>query len=333
MVNTIDPSFVPKSFFNTQTGELKVDKKLAEEVQAGVLGAVANMPDAQKAAFLGMVADLAPGSVDTPEELGAQLGAFEAASKLVDDGSNAPVMAFVGDIAKILARAMLEQSASERKNALEGRLAAREQAAAESLQQADKLKEAADKMMSGALTSLIVGIVSAAVSIVGSGISGFASLGAMSKLSGLAKNANSAFKAESFTKAMEFAKAGEFTKATQVMKTADIGFKELDDAQKIVMQKINLAAEAMTSLGRVATGLGDMGRAGAQGADAKAQAEAKTIEADASLDAAQSQYSQQTMEMRKEVQDSMKEFAEKIVEFIRQLQDAEVDAMRAITKG
>lgn len=296
----INSAYVPKSFLNSETGDLKVDQKLADQVQAGVMGAIKDMPEAEKAKFLDMVAGLAPEQVDTQIELDIVLSVFKGAAEAIGSSSS-PAAAFVGDVAKFLARAMMEQASHERKNALEGRLAAREQAAAQSMEQSEKLNDAADKMMAGAMTNMIIGIVASAVSALASGVSAVGSLGGALKLGGIGS-------------ALKGSGATTLTAAQDITKSVTTG-----------------VVDGLNALSKVATSLSDMSRSIGTGIDGKMQAEAKKMEADAQIDAAQSQYSQQTGDMKKEIQDNMKELMERIINFVKEMQDAEVDAMRAIT--
>src|SRR4051794_26944682 len=106
MVDT-NYNLIPKSFYTTstdgQTKTLTVDKSIADAVQVGIQAKLDNLPPIQRDALLAMTANLAPGDVDTPQELNGVLAVFEAAAKQATSATSA---AFVGDIAKFMAKVM-----------------------------------------------------------------------------------------------------------------------------------------------------------------------------------------------------------------------------------
>jgi hypothetical protein len=69
------------------------------------------------------------------------------------------------DLVSLLAKAMIVNSNQQQSNALQDALAAREAARGELMQQAQTLNDEAAKMRAGAIISLVVGVVCAAVSI------------------------------------------------------------------------------------------------------------------------------------------------------------------------
>jgi hypothetical protein len=342
MVDT-NYNLIPKSFYKTEDGAstLTVDKKQADAVQAGVQARLDDLPPAEKKAFLAMTANLAPGDVDTPKKLDIVLDAFEAAAKLVDD--DAMPMAFVGDIAKFLARAMIEFAGEQRQNALNDRLAARQHAKAELLEQAGKMDAAADKMKSGAITALVIGAVGGALSVAGSASSAVGTarqLGSMTKsmkstqaaaqnASKFADDFSNLNKLSQHTSGVDAAKIKSATAATKAsQKSADVAH----DAEKAAFDVASTKAQMFTSLGQVSSATGDIGRSGSASADTLAQAEAKKIDAEGARDAAEAQYAQQTADMKKELQESLNEMIKQIINFIKEMKDAEVDAMRALTR-
>ncbi len=311
-------NLLPTSFFKPGTTELKdgIDETTARNVQAGIQAKLDSLPPAMRNDFLQMVADLTPGDVDTPLKLEATLAMYEAAlSQLGDSNSGAAV--FVGNIARLLARIMIEQTAEQRQNALNDRLAAREQAKADLMGQADKLDEAATKMMEGANTALITGLVAASLQILASAVSLVGSLKALGGMS-------------------------DAQKATQ--KTLDdVAGKTLDEAaQKAVdhaLQATKQLFDKAGALGGVFTAIGQIGTAAGQGInaagssqDAKAQAQAKEMEAEGSRNAAEAQESQQTADNKKQIEEALNDMMKQIINFLKELREAEVDAMRSLTR-
>lgn len=285
--NSSTYNLLPSSFFDPQTNALLVDEATAQQVQAGIQAKLDSLPPIGDAAFLQMVADLVPGDVDTPQKLQATLDNFEtAAAQLGNAGSE--VISFVGDISKILARLMIEQTASQRQNALNDRLAAREQAKSELMNQADQMDKAADKMIEGATTMMITAIVSAAIQIVGATVS----------------IAGSAFNLRAMSKA----------------------------ADKNAFDIANGTMQAFQAANTVGTAFGQGVNAGGTTTDSKAQAEAKKLEAQGSRDAAEAQEAQQTADTKKQMEEALNDMMKQIINFLKELREAEVDAMRSLTK-
>lgn len=339
----VDLNLIPKSFYNAETQTLTVSQSQAEAVQAGIQAKLDTLPPAQKEAFLKLTANLAPGDVDTPEKLDTVLGAFEAAAKVVEN-PNSPVMAFIGDLAKLLARVMIEQASEQRQNALNDRLAARETARGELLSQAQQMTEASQKMMSGAVTAIVTASIGGALSVTGS------LAGALGTLSQLGKMGTQAKATEAANKALsqatdEVSNLSKMLKGTtnpgqiaQLNAKLDPAKNAMTAAQAAQTAAGNLFNVANTkgglagAFGQAGSALGDTtSRAGA-GADAKQQAEAKALDAQGSRDAAEAQYAQQQADLKKELQDSLSDMIKQIINFIKELKEAEVDAMRALTK-
>jgi len=339
----VDLNLIPKSFYNVETQTLNVSQKQAEAVQAGIQAKLDTLPPAQKEAFLKLTANLAPGDVDTPAKLGIILNVFEQAAAIVQNPT-APVMAFIGDLAKLLARVMIEQASEQRQNALNDRLAARETAKGELMSQAQQMDNAAAKMMSGALTSIITAAIGGAISIGGS------LTGALGTMSQLGKMGTQAKATETATKQMSQAN-DEISNLSKLMKgTTDP--KELSslnqklDAAKNAQQAASTAQQSSSNLFNVANTkssmIGGFGQAGSSlgdttsrtgaGADARQQAEAKGMDAQGARDAADAQVAQQQADLKKELQDSLSDMIKQIINFIKELKEAEVDAMRALTK-
>lgn len=297
-------NLLPSSFFNPETKELLVDEATAQSVQAGIQAKLNSLPPISRGDFQQMVANLTPGDVDTPAKLEATLTMFEAAlTKLGNVDSD--VVAFVGDLAKLLARLMIEQTADQRQNALNDRLLARDKAKGELMNQADQLGKAADKMIEGATTALITGLVGAGLQILGAAVN---LAGAFKALGGM----------------------GDAQKATQ---------QAINDANKQAMKaaeqafgKAQTMGQLFGTLSQIGSGLGDATKAGGTSADARLQAEGKKLEAEGSRDAAQAQEYQQIADNKKQMEEALNDMMKQIINFLKEMREAEVDAMRSLTK-
>ena len=294
-------SMLPKSFYTEVNGQnkLTVDKTVADKVQLGVQASLNDIPEARQKAFLALVNDLAPGDLSTPQDIKNKLASLQNAAKLTADLPPA-TSAYVGNIAKFLARAMIEMASEQRQNALADRMAARETAKAELISQAGQMEKAADKMAQGALTSLITGVIGGAISVgasLGGAIAGASQLSKMSTATGM---------------------KGATPDAIAAAKTA------FDKGQTI--------SSTASSFAQVGTAFGDITKTGGSSSDGRLQADAKREEAQGSRHAAEAQYAQQAAELKKDVQDTMSEMIKQIINFIKELKEAEVDAMRALTR-
>lgn len=339
----INPNILPTSFYNQDTQTLKVDKKLAETVQAGIQAVLDRLPDVQKEEFLALTANLAPGDVDTPEELKSVLATFEAAAKAASD-PNSSAAVFVGDVSKFLARVMIELAAEQRQNALNDRLAARETAKSELLSQADQMDNAADKMKAGAQVAMITGIIAGSVAAVGSAAS---AIGSASQIAKMGKSqvatqtaGKQAFQAgEDVNQAEKIASrvstASDKAKTQEALRTANQTKFTADEAHRNAQKSFDIAmskAQGFAALGQTSAAIGEISRSTGTGTDQRMQAEAKEAEAEGSRDAAEAQYAQQTADMKKDIQDSMNDMIKQIINFIKEMKEAEVEAMRALTR-
>ena len=297
-------NLLPSSFFNPETKELLVDEATAQSVQAGIQAKLNSLPPISRGDFQQMVANLTPGDVDTPAKLEATLTMFEAAlTKLGNVDSD--VVAFVGDLAKLLARLMIEQTADQRQNALKDRLLARDKAKGELMSQADQLGKAADKMIEGATTALITGLVGAGLQILGAAVN---LAGAFKALSGM----------------------GDAQKATQqAIKDAN---EQAMKAAEQAFGKAQTMGQLFATISQIGSGIGDATKAGGTSADARLQAEGKKLEAEGSRDAAQAQEHQQIADSKKQMEEALNDMMKQIINFLKEMREAEVDAMRSLTK-
>lgn len=339
----INPNLIPTSFYNQDTQTLKVDKKQAEAVQAGIQAVLDRLPDVEKGAFLASTAKLVPGDVDTPEKLRIALAAFEVAAKAASDPSS-PAAVFVGDVSRFLARVMIELAADQRENALNDRLAARESAKGELLSQADQMDKAASKMKAGAQTQMITGIIAgsvAAVGAVGSAAGTASQIGKMGQAKTATQTASkqASQAADDVNQAQKIATRvgtnADKAKTQNILHTTKQAHATAEEAQKTAQKTFEIAtakSQLFTTLGQVGHAVGETVRSGGSGTDQRLQAEAKEAEAEGSRDAAEAQYAQQTADMKKDMQESMNDMIKQIINFIKEMREAEVEAMRALTK-
>jgi len=343
MVDSINPNLLPKSFYDPQTQSLTVDQKQAQAVQSGIQARLDQLPPAEQQAFLQMTANLAPGDVNTPGKLDAVLDAFASAAELV--GTPGPVTVFVGDIASFLARAMIEAAAEQKQNALDDRLAAREQARADLLDQAKSMQDAADKMAAGAMTSLITSVVGGALSIAGSFASAAGGLSQIKNMTSAVKAGNQVSEELGQTTTMmnklsQLGKSGTLSEAEEA--AAPELLAKLTSQEKMLQSELQSSNNAFqlasgksqvwSAGGQTAGATGDMTRGIGQSQDTTAQADAKRADAEGAKDAAQAQYDQQVADGKKQVEDSLDDMIKQIIDFLKQLKDAEAEAMRSLTR-
>lgn len=267
---------------------------------AGVGNAAGNVPPAPAPGPKGN--DLVPGAGNNVGDLrAAGEAAGNAANKLGNPAFD--FSAVVDNIAKFLARAMIENAGEQRQNALNDRLAARESAKAELVSQADKMEKAADKMATGAIVNLVAGVIGGAMSIGGSAFSAVKGMSQIKEMKGL---------------------VGEMKGkdiSAQSFKTAETQFGGVNSQMQLTAAKSQIVASS-----------GDMTKMLGSSSDARLQAEAKREDAGGARDAADAQVAQQQAELSKDTQDTMNEMVKQIINFLKELKDAEVDAMRALTR-
>jgi hypothetical protein len=334
-MSTINPNYVPASFIDSTTGNLTVTQSQAQAVSGGIQARLDQMPPAEDAAFLVLLqqANLSPADLDTPEELDAVLNRFQTAAETLVEAlkpTGTGSAAYIGSTSSFLARALIEFAAEQRKNALDERMNARETAQTQLKGQANEMREAADKIMGGAILNLVMTVVMSAVSI---GMSIGAAVGNASAtkemVGGLKEMKSTAADAENFSKAAQIHKANpsgaEFNvKADAAKAKLQVQGNEFttisQGAQKYT--SINTVGQAMTQLG---SGVGNSG-------NSIMQAQSKEDDAQAAEAAAAAQYAEGQADINKDLQNTMSEFIKTIINFLKELKEAEVDQMRALTK-
>ncbi len=320
--------YVPASLFQADGTTLKpgISDAQAKEVAKGVQARAESLPPAEAKMFLSMVnnADLAPGG-RIPADIDKALETFSATASRISS------LSISSGALDFLARAMIEQSAEQRKNALNDRLAAREQAKGELLSQAGKMREEADKLSSSALTSMIVSVVMASVSIAAGAISVGASVAGAFKGVSAAKDAV----AKTETAAGAAAKAGDA--APKFVDGSGKFVKSLESMGKLAeVSAADKGVKLMGALGSISGTISQsanqLGGSVSGFVSTTGQADAKRIEADGQVDAAQAQEQQAIGDVRKEQQQALDQMVQSIIQFLKDLKDAKAEQMRAFTR-
>ncbi|MBC8130162.1 MAG: hypothetical protein H7Y08_07545 [Rhizobiaceae bacterium] len=317
---TTDVNLIPRSFYDAQTQAVTVSKPLADSVQTGIQAKLDTLPPVARGEFLSQVANLAPGDLDTPAELTATLNRLETAARSVD-AMTSTVTAFVGDIAKFLGRAMIEFATQQRQNALDERMAARDAAKAQLMDQATQMDAAAAKMESGALANAILGGISAAVSGISAGMSVFKQGAEIKSMTSAAADTKASNKAMATVNESGFDAPQLKSEISGSLKNADVSFNLAQSRSQ----------QAMTSA-QIGEAVGTGFRIAGTATDSMMQAGAKTADAEGARDAAEATYQQQVGDQKKEIQQAMDEMIKQLINFLKEMQEAEVDAMRALTK-
>ncbi|MEI2384509.1 hypothetical protein [Breoghania sp. JC706] len=404
----IDPRYLPGSFMNAE-GELTVSPEQARQVAAGIQARATGLPAGEQAIFLSLVKspDFSPPADISTADLNDALDRFETASRIIADfaSSTSP-----GDNSRILARLMVELGGLQRKDALNNRLALRQQARSELESQADQLEKAGKEAASAALIQMCVSIGAAAFSFAASAMSLGGAMknasklkdlkAAMPKAGGLdgAPNMNGADKlgkagnvGDAATEASGATRAGSATRPANVAETETIEVKvsiqrtrgtvDADGAPSINARDPNAANSTNASnsanvgnggnesapppppqggnpvdpagpsefkpgltdieirQGKVqgaagmAKAIGDMGQGSAAGAASGANLASKEAEAQAAREAADAELTKSYADLSAEAQQSLNDMIKTLINFIKEMRDAEVAQMTAITRG
>ncbi|MEM8797306.1 MAG: hypothetical protein AAGE61_17230 [Pseudomonadota bacterium] len=331
-ISGINSAYLPASWINS-SGELTVTKQQAETFAAGIQSRIADMPEAEKGIFLAMLKspNFTPAADPSNSNTAAALDAFEeAASRLAD-------LPFVADVAKLLARAMVENAGQQRKEALNQRLSSRLEAKEQLDRQAGDLSAAADKMRTGAITALVLTVVTAVVSIVMSAVSLRGMKGNMAELKNagqqtqqatqLSNQAAQTSKIASNTSGTAATKLN--TQAAQMSNQAN----EMNVNAKISLETVSASSAKAQQTASMGGAIGGMGSSSAGAVQSLTGAQAKDLEADASEEAAEAELTKSEADVDREVQQALDEFMKHLINFIKELRDAEVEQMAAVTKG
>jgi hypothetical protein len=220
----------------------------------------------------------------------------------------------------------------QRTQAIQQRAAGYESAKSSLLQQAGEMKKAADEMDSGAVKNMAIGITTASIAMIGSGVSLGAQIGSTAKTIKAAGNVKSAEAAleEVSGQASKFTDKGMVpsTKVAGMLKQAQADFGAANAGMRKIDDNLKKFATAADITGRV----GDIGRQLGSGLDTKDQAEAKRMEAEGSIDAAEATGHQQKAEMSKEIQQAVDDMAKKLLEYLNEMKQNQIEMMRSITR-
>lgn len=330
-------TLLPASFYNN--GQLVVSESQAQAVAAGIQARIADMPPAQRDAFLALVhnsTSLAPTGGEPPADISAALDRLELVS-----GVLANLVGTASSTLEFLARAMIEQAGEQRKSALENRLTSREVARGELLGQAQQMKDAAAQMMSGAIVALVMTVVMSAVSLAAAGVSvGMTAknLGQMKDPAATMTNLDKV-KTEKMNdilktdfKGVKFDKLPEADQV-QVMSRVNASFDKVGfDTAQATMQMLGQKVQQATNIGTIGQTVNQLGQGVGNAASSITQAQAKELEAKGSIFAAQAQYEEGRADASKEVQQALDEMVKSIINFLKELQEAKANQMQALTK-
>ncbi|WP_294641431.1 type III secretion system translocon subunit SctB [uncultured Aureimonas sp.] len=234
------------------------------------------------------------------------------------------------EISRLLGSLLIEFAQQQRESAMNQRSLGYEKAKTELLGQAGKLEDAAKKMKDGALTSLIVGVVTAAVSMVASSVSLGGQVKGIAKANTALKNIDTA--QQGLNDATNTAKIAKGLGSNRNFDT-DLNFHQSQvKTAQVENDALGASTQRFAAVGQIGEQIGGMGRASASGSEGLMQAEAKSMEADGSRFAAEATVQQQKADMGKEVQQAAEEMIRQIINFVKDLQDSEVEMMRAVTR-
>ncbi|MEJ1160517.1 hypothetical protein [Prosthecomicrobium sp. N25] len=289
---SVNTQYLPASFVDPSTGNLKVPEQEAQAFADGIQARVEHMPPAEKEIFLALLqgSDIAPtasGNVpgDTEASIDNLEGAAERLSRIMTSST-----------IDLLARVMVENAAQSRKDALQDRLSAHETAKSQLQSQANSMRDAADSLMTGAIVSLVVSVVTAAISIAAAGIS----------IRGGAK-------------AFEDAGAAN---APGVSKTTSDSLLAQSAASNSKAGGVGAIGGSVNSLGGAVSGA----------SNSLGQAEAKEADAEGADAAATAEYEKSQADTKKEIEQSLDELIKSIINFLKELRDAQANQMQALTK-
>lgn len=314
-------SYIPSTMLQPDGATLKpgIDRAQAEALAKSVQAQAGALPPAEARLFLAMVsgADLAPNG-KIPADVGKTLAAFQSAAASLSRSS--------GNTFDFLARVMIEQASDQRKNALDNRLSAREQAKSELMGQAEKMQKAAEESSSAALNAMITTVVMSSVAFVAS--SAGAVLGGMS-----AVKQGAGFKdALGGAKAAGLQDAGTKAAGIQNAATKPISIKDAATQAQLGMSSGMIkAGKAADGLGGAQT-LGQIGQSAGGYQSAMGEAASKTLDAEGQREAAKAQDSQARADVAKESQEALNQMMQSIIQFLKDLQEAKAEQMRTLTR-
>lgn len=220
-------------------------------------------------------------------------------------------------INSLLGKLMIEQAASQRHSALQDRIASRQAAKADLMDQATSMDKAAEQMMTGAIISLVMTVVSSAISVIGS-------VAALSNtFSGFGDKVSNATKAgQALSDASKEAGMG-------AQKAAGLGSRL---TQEILSKTVSRTEQAFNILEKLAPAVSNAINGAAQFGKSVTDSDAKHIEAAGARSAAKAQDKQADADQAKEIQQALDEMLKAIINFLKELRETEANMMQAMTK-
>lgn len=203
-----------------------------------------------------------------------------------------------------IAELMIITATDQRKEAMQSRLNLRDNVKAMIEAQVGKLEDAAKEMKSAAMKVLVTGIISAAVQGIAAGVGMY---GAMKT-----KDASM----EQLANQKEAAKHGS----------------KMPEITEVQINASKSAANANATQKAFEMG-GGISQSAGQSERMKDEAKAKEDEAEATAHSAEAEQQRADADMEKEIFSQLAEVIKSIIQFIKEMKDAEVEQMAAVTKG
>lgn len=311
----------------TSTYDITITPK-NKQVAEGVAARTTNMPDAEKKLFQALASslDIAPDAKLSPDELKAALDKVEAAVKMIAS-SVSPNMV------DLIARLAIEQAYNRMDEALDSRLLSRQVSKSELLQQAAEMNESADKMLAGAIVSLVLSVVMGGISL---GMSVNSVRKAAPELGDLKDAANSISDMSKKLKTLENIKLQNPNMDPAMMNKLDDAIGKLQTQLKSVQNQFQVITSNIQQLQNVAQNA-QMANGIAQtignSTQSSLQASGKADEAEGARMAALAEDEKAQADIAKQMMDAVQELLRSIMAFLRDMQEAEVQMMQAITRA
>ncbi|MEP3667479.1 MAG: hypothetical protein ABJN42_12215, partial [Roseibium sp.] len=298
---------------------------------------VSDLPPGEQAVFLALLKnpDLSPPATTTVANLSATLDRFErAAADIV--AALAETMAS-GDSSKVLARLMIELSGLQRKEALDSRLAARQQAKSELQTQAGDMRAAAEKATEAAMIQMVVSVAAAAVSIVASAVSIGSSMKSISSLKDVKQLSDTTVPEPRGSDIKIGNHRAPAAPSNSGWKSGQVGADPQGVSLETNVQMDLKSIGQKEAMAGGVTGIANAISSGAQGSSAAissgATQEAEFLKADASLAAADAEETKSEGDLHREFQQTLDEMIKAMTNFLKEMRSAEVEQMAAVTRG
>ncbi|WP_181705336.1 type III secretion system translocon subunit SctB [Chthonobacter rhizosphaerae] len=240
-------------------------------------------------------------------------------------------------IRSLLGRLAVEQATSQRQAALNERTLSRQEAKSALLGQAGEMENAAKEMMRGAVLSLALAVTASAISIIGA----VASIGGSLKnvagkmnTDGAAGAGKAAGTADSVgDAAKDLGKPGSeaVSKAAGTMDAVGDAAKETAKASS-GWRNLSGLEKALFVTDKIANPAGGVFSAAGNFLKAESDARGKELEAKGMRLSAEAQDLQADADRAKELQQAAEDLLKAIIAFLKELQEAEVNAMQAMTR-